>query len=116
MPNHIRWIIDNFRYLVAINFGNTAQTRDYTTAHSTIQSKASFDLTTGGSQSFDSDTDVDTSSLALGPMQGVAVSWDYVAKELWFPLYICIHVYHVFLNFPYCNQEDGFPSKTAKKL
>nr|XP_022331218.1 neutral and basic amino acid transport protein rBAT-like isoform X4 [Crassostrea virginica] len=69
-------------YLVAINFGNTAQTRDYTTAHSTIQSKASFDLTTGGSQSFDSDTDVDTSSLALGPMQGVAVSWDYVAKEL----------------------------------
>lgn len=69
-------------YLVAINFANTAQTRDYAKSHSTIQSKASFQLTTGGSESFDADTDVDTTSLTLGPMQGVVVSWDYVAKEL----------------------------------
>ncbi|XP_061173906.1 alpha-glucosidase-like [Saccostrea echinata] len=69
-------------YLVAINFAETAQKRDYTSSHSTIQTKASFDLTTGGSESFDADTDVDPSSLTLGPMQGVVVSWDYVAKEL----------------------------------
>lgn len=72
----------HLRYLVAINFANTAQSRDYAKAHSTIQSKASFELTTGGSESFDADTDVDTSSLTLGPQQGVVVSWDYVAKEL----------------------------------
>lgn len=69
-------------YLVAINFASTAQSRDFAKAHSTIQSKASFELTTGGSESFDADTDVDTSSLTLGPQQGVVVSWDYVAKEL----------------------------------
>lgn len=69
-------------YLVAINFAKKAQLRDYAKAHSTIQSKASFQLTTGGSESFDADTDVDTSSLTLGPLQGVVVSWDYVAKEL----------------------------------
>lgn len=69
-------------YLVAINFANAAQSRDYAKAHSTIQSKASFQLTTGGSESFDADTDVDTSNLKLGPLQGVVVSWDYVAKEL----------------------------------
>ncbi|XP_048728393.2 alpha-glucosidase-like isoform X2 [Ostrea edulis] len=69
-------------YLVAINFASVPQKRDYTKFHSTIQSTASFDLTTGGSESFDSDIDVDTSDLTLGPMQGVVVSWDFVAKEL----------------------------------
>lgn len=67
---------------MAINFAKKAQLRDYAKARSTIQSKASFQLTTGGSESFDADTDVDTSSLTLGPLQGVVVSWDYVAKEL----------------------------------
>lgn len=67
---------------MAINFASVPQKRDYTKFHSTIQSTASFDLTTGGSESFDSDTDVDTSDLTLGPMQGVVVSWDFVAKEL----------------------------------
>lgn len=72
----------NFRYLVAINFGNKAETHDYTSYHSTIQADAIAELITGSDVGFSVEDDVEADSLRLGPMQGIVVSWDYKAKEL----------------------------------
>ena len=71
-----------FRYLVAINFGNKAETHDYTSYHSTIQAAATAVLTTGSDVGFNVEDEVEADSLTLGPLQGIVVSWDYKAKEL----------------------------------
>jgi hypothetical protein len=71
-----------FRYLVAINFGNKAETHDYTSYHSTIQAAATAELTTGSDVGFSVEDEVNADSLTLGPLQGIVVSWDYKAKEL----------------------------------
>lgn len=69
-------------YLVAINFGDNAETHDYTSSHGTIQSTATAVKTTGSDVGFSVDDDVETESLRLSPLQGIVVSWDFKAKEL----------------------------------
>ncbi|KAK3105977.1 hypothetical protein FSP39_009976, partial [Pinctada imbricata] len=69
-------------YLVAVNFGTSSATRDFTAGHSTIEKTATVEFSTGSAAGFEMEADVDTSELSLPPNQGVVVSWDYVAKEL----------------------------------
>ncbi|KAL4228367.1 Alpha-amylase domain [Mactra antiquata] len=67
-------------YLVAVNFGTSSVTRDFTGSHDTIPSEAVVALSHMSSQEVEDDAD--PSSLEIGPMGAVVVSWDYVAKEL----------------------------------
>lgn len=82
MLTEYSFFYSHIRYLVAINFGGSSETHDYTSFHSTIDATSSAVMTTGSDVGFNTDADVDTTKLTLGPLQGIVVSWDFKAKEL----------------------------------
>ncbi|XP_069120291.1 amino acid transporter heavy chain SLC3A1-like [Argopecten irradians] len=67
-------------YLVAINFGTSAQLRKYY-GYTSVEKDAEVAMTTGPDVSYKVESEVTTTSITLGPYQGVVLSWDYVAKE-----------------------------------
>lgn len=67
--------------MVAVNFGATSQTRSFYGRYTNVEKEAEVAMTSGPDVGLVLEDKVMTDSITLGPLQGVVVTWDFVANE-----------------------------------
>lgn len=70
-------------YLVALNFAGKEVTKDFSGVHGTIPDSATVEIVSGVGALHSKGESANLNSLSLAPSEGIVVSWDYKAKELW---------------------------------
>lgn len=68
---------------MALNFAGKEVTKDFSGVHATIPDSATVEIVSGVGALHSKAGSANLNSLSLAPSEGIVVSWDYKAKELW---------------------------------
>lgn len=68
---------------MALNFAGKEVTKDFSGVHTTIPDSATVEIVSGAGALHSKAGSANLNSLSLAPSEGIVLSWDYKAKELW---------------------------------